>query len=1351
MKRIVSIIAILILGAAAFSVECAAAPTFPTSGQWSGGTMTQSKTVTLEGHVKIKAPIVIPSGITLTIKKKPGYPTGSSYVQVYLDPDFAVPDGSVHCVFEVQEGGTLKIIGNNIGNDFIAIKGSTGSEPATPMDDDGVFQAAAVEELYNYTHLGYKYFPDASDKTKFIYNFRGPVTGKDSENNNEYRKSGGVLYVVGTLEMECAKIASAFSLWDGAAIVRPTINWLDNSNTKFGPMTLKNVHIRNCYARSAPAIIIYNQRQGQSGLSNTPESCKTTITDCLFYQNYARSSGVCGTIRTGGGVVGHTIITNSNIRDNYVAGYCGGLLASAQGVEETCTTLNGCNIYDNQAGTYAGGAMFSGTFQFTGNVSQIYNNKAATYGGGVYVITYNGVSFSQPKVLDMNFDNKLKIYGNTAKHGGGMCLNFRNTTSLYQNSTINLNIDGTSIYDNTVTANGGGIFLTYNNSKLNINLNIKAGEIRDNKATGGGGGIYCQVGPTETSSEGLEANLDATRCKVRLNGGEIYKNESTGGGGGGIMVSKLPIYCDADAAGSEIYENTAKTDGGGIYITDGATFEMSSGKIYKNTASSDDSEGGGIFCTGESVMTLRDGVIGGAGEAYADADANKAYNGGGIFLDSGTIKLIGGSVKSNNGTNNGGGIYVKNGTLTIESGEVSYNKSGAYGAGIYLANANSVLTVNNGEIRNNTAGTYGGGIFLGNYSSCSLSGGTIDSNTGTYGGGIFVNANATCNLAGGVISKNTATTGGGGIFSNSTVNISGDTKITDNKATGTNETYAGGGGILLSAKGNVTMSEGSPVISGNSAALKGGGIYIRKGNSDVRVNITNGTISGNSAPQGGGLAADAGVVTLNGGVISDNTSNHQGGGIYLCQDSRCNFSNGSIIRNKCTDTNAFGGGVYMNNTAYLEFTNGAISGNEARYDGGGIYMCNGTLSITGGVISGNKAGVCGGGIVAENGNSISVTISNGVIEENSSLMGGGIYMAAGEMDITGGKIISNTSRDGGGIFITGGNSSLTFTDALIINNRAVDRSGKTLSTGYGYAVDNYGGVSGNSLALQGVGGGLFMQNNATVEFSPTSVGIYNNMAETMADDIYSHGNGTTLTLPNVSSMSLSGYNSKTSELYWVEDYMTNDTGYANGTAIAGASHTAVRYRDAIAAQSTVYKVPSGTYTGKYLALSIGHEIIYVTIVRSGLLRGENAVYRIFRWDDNDTPADGSDDKWVTYSELLLYGPEDAEADNAASKSTSMRVALFSGRWMVQEIGWNWTYGAHSAIERDITGSSSAQEKSFYFSSAKKTVGEDGYIPAEQYSESVVTNDFGRGTVEVNKAAPASSSSFETIGENGVRW
>lgn len=596
-------------------------------------------------------------------------------------------------------------------------------------------------------------------------------------------------------------------------------------------------------------------------------------------------------------------------------------------------------------------------------------------------------------------------------------------------------------------------------------------------------------------------------------------------------------------------------------------------------------------------------------------------------------------------------------------------------------------------ISDNTAARYGGAIYTReNAVSVTIEDGTISGNSAINGGAICQEGGITT-IDGGIISANTSTNYGGAIYAKV-----GNITITNGKITGNESKNIGGainynvsGGLLTISGGEISSNK---AIGSTSSQGFGGGIHIANGN--LTIEGENPLIKGNEATtSGGGISFHStGTMNINGGKITDNIANVYGGGIYIKQGT-------------------------------LNLTGGEISGNSALATpdvdsgkGAGLYAADSKaiVNIDGGLFYDNKADYHGGAIYAS---VAPVTITGGEIKDNEARLGAGVFIYASKVVMSGGNIIDNKANRGGGVYLATSNADMTFGNGLITGNRASWTS-SNLTTGY----QQTGG--------QGFGGGVCVVAGTFAFDGASGVGLYNNIADKAGDDVFASGNGTKVTLPDVGAMNLSGYKTKTPELYWVEDYMTGDTGYEYGTYVNKTScYKPLRYRDAVANQNLVYIVPvleSTTFTN-YLALSIGHEIIYATLVRSCLLKGENAIYRVSRLDDNGT-ADKSDDRWTVYSELLLFGPEDAlTAEQAANKSVSKRIALYSGTWKVEETNWAWTYDKEDPIiiSREITGSSSPADKEFVFNGTKLKETDEGYVPAERYGESVVRNDFGNGT------------------------
>ena len=190
--------------------------------------------------------------------------------------------------------------------------------------------------------------------------------------------------------------------------------------------------------------------------------------------------------------------------------------------------------------------------------------------------------------------------------------------------------------------------------------------------------------------------------------------------------------------------------------------------------------------------------------------------------------------------------------------------------------------------------------------------------------------------------------------------------LSDCKGTGriTHADGLTGTGVYLDSAGTFTMYGGS--ISGNKAAEKGGGVYMDRGT----FHMLGGSVSGNKAKYGGGVYVYSGVFTLSGGTVSGNSSDEDGAGVYTT--GTFNMTGGSVSGNFTTDTAVTGyatkrgGGVYAADV--FNMSGGTISGNKAAEYGGGVYVIlSATCTITGGTISGNTSGNSkGGGVCAEN-------------------------------------------------------------------------------------------------------------------------------------------------------------------------------------------------------------------------------------------------------------------------------------------------------------------------------------------------------------------------------------------------
>ena len=519
---------------------------------------------------------------------------------------------------------------------------------------------------------------------------------------------------------------------------------------------------------------------------------------------------------------------------------------------------------------------------------------------------------------------------------------------------------------------------------------------------------------------------------------------------------------------------------------------------------------------------------------------------------------------------------------------------------------------------------------------------------------------------------------------------------------------SGGGGIyiLMNKDGwnaNMDFSASGNQIYDNESASEGGGIYVYKqipyrsaveGESnyvkdqekvtfltdytsptgqtsmELAANISN----NKAASSGGGVSVGAEdntsstswtypSVTVSGGKIEGNTaSNGNGGGVYM-PGGAFTIEGGSIENNKAK--------VAERSTA------GSLSGN-----GGGIAITNGTFTISSPKfeISENEADHYGGGLYVSNTKSTNIAFTGGTFTSNSAYAGGGACVDGPvTLTVTNSNFESNTAKVGGGICLTGGTSStkatMTYNSGRIRNNTANASNNDTGITGGKPTSFTTAYLQGISSGLEGIGGGVFLDSYSSLTFggnTDTPIGLYGNLAYNGADDIFANGLGTSVHLPNVTGMQLADFKVPVDPefLYWVKDYITDDTDYSNApkmtdedayTGNAGVK----RYRYALGSMSEddlYWKLSPDTYTG-YVSVALGYEVIYATINKYGLDldKGENSIF---------TLTQGTDEK--PYMRMVV-SKENAVTNSTGETYISKRIALPAGTWTIAETSWSWAY------------------------------------------------------------------------------
>lgn len=303
-------------------------------------------------------------------------------------------------------------------------------------------------------------------------------------------------------------------------------------------------------------------------------------------------------------------------------------------------------------------------------------------------------------------------------------------------------------------------------------------------------------------------------------------------------------------------------------------------------------------------------------------------------------------------------------------------------------------TVSNGYMFD---ATYGGGIFRVNGGELTISGSTlIDSETNSYGGAINVRASGTLIVTNGsTISGNFAFRGGGIYSRDSDITIE-NSSVSGNYAERTGAGVQTFGGSLSISGSTINDNGWEPGQIGVVGYVDyGGGVFAHDGS----LNVINSTFDGNYGGYGGGglrLQDITGAVIM-GSTISNNTA-QSGGGIQW--------------------------GGFRDSGAYPvtgAITNTTISGNEANYNGGGISVSTGELTLNNVTISSNTAAYYGGGIIV-NGDASSV-LNRTIISGNAAVVSGAeIYVYDGTYG-TGTATADN--------FNLIGHSALTNTDAFV--------------------------------------------------------------------------------------------------------------------------------------------------------------------------------------------------------------------------------------------------------------------------------------------------------------------------------
>ena len=812
---------------------------------------------------------------------------------------------------------------------------------------------------------------------------------------------------------------------------------------------------------------------------------------------------ISGTVNFKGGEITGCISTDGNYGDlptnnttaanqHYVTQGCGGAFFVNSGATLNMSgtaKITNCKTEKRDGSHGRGGAVFvAGTFKMSaGTIS----GCESSWGGAVYV--FHGDS-------NPYYDNDTRS-GAFEMTGGTItgCKSFSDGCGVFTQSKVDI---------------GGTAKITSNRPLKWDALQLIDGKYPNVQLSGGHGGAIYATGD---------------KAVVTMSGGELSNNLAESGGAVMLWTGSTMTMTGGKMDGNYAMGKPSLGNGGALYLQ-GSTFNFEGGTLSNNVANR---YGGAINTNQGATLNISGNCI---------ISGNKASHGGGISQEAGECSL----------TLNGAGIQITNNEAhghqvnISDSGVHSVTNNPGNGGGIFIEKG--TVTMNGAKIKNNNASGHGGGASLyvnrihGRKTSVNIKGGEISNNSAQYGGGIDVYANyqsltdtydkndpytgkseLTVNFQAGTLSGNNAENGAGIYVSfnetystaSMTIGTASDTPVINNNIATKN-----GGGFGMTNQGVITVNNIS--ASGNQAA-NGGAIWLGTGT----FNITNGSISDNNATLGGGIYVGGGTFTTKGNInANSNTATQNGGAIYM-GNGTFTISKGSIISNNNTATQS-GGAIYMEQGNFSVNGDITMNKNQAGANGGALYLGGGKVNASSGVatIQSNTADVNGGAIYVGSG---SVTLQKATISGNKSGNGGAIYAKGnvtindeamidaniatgngGAIYVEGGSLTtkkvtasSNSAKNGGVFFVKGGNVNLGVMDsgstvtqvaaAEVTSNTASGNGGAIALENGVFTMHNDSKISSNSAG--GYGGALYIKNASATSINCKGGTFSNNTAK----------------------------------------------------------------------------------------------------------------------------------------------------------------------------------------------------------------------------------------------------------------
>lgn len=412
----------------------------------------------------------------------------------------------------------------------------------------------------------------------------------------------------------------------------PTISFNGGANPITIPITSPIDVTRNLTINGGNRITL--DAQAARRIFNVSTGVTLTLQNIKLVNGY--STGAGGTITNQGTIV----LTNVEINNSRSLSHGGAIQNSGT------LTCNNCRFDRNQAGVNGGAIDNTGTLSFTSSTAS--SNVAGFRGGGVY--NYLGSISS--------FNSRYR-WNRAGAYGGGVAID---AGSFYSNED--------AVRGNHSSGSGGGMNLNASTPVTVVNADISL-----NSSSSFGGGV---------AGIGIETQIEGSR---------IFSNKGSRGGGfavlGGItrVLRTVVAYNRNTDTTANIYNG-----GGGAYVEAGDCQVTGCRFVGNHTTYA----GSGIMLNGNrsifisnSIFTQGTGSFGQLG-AQQNATINLVdstvgpSNMPGIWIDGGILNLTRSTVQNNTGGFYGGGIQLRRGaSASIGNSTISGNQA-FNGGGIYM-------------------------------------------------------------------------------------------------------------------------------------------------------------------------------------------------------------------------------------------------------------------------------------------------------------------------------------------------------------------------------------------------------------------------------------------------------------------------------------------------------------------------------------------------------------------------------------------------------------------------------------------------------------------------------------------